>query len=388
MRVLMLGRDRVFLSPGGDTVQMEETQAALARQGVDVDISTDILPDLSAYDVVHLFSVLDPVQLQYLRFLHSVENGKPVVVSTIYAKLPMGQQEQYLKELRGSWRGIWLPRLSSAFKRTRLGSRLLSWFFSQRARNDREQRWYIRKYFQLYREPGTAEMQARILRGASVMLPNSHAEENLCRIEFGAREIASVIVPNAVNPAVFMQGDAERFRQKYGVTNFVMCAACIYPRKNQLSIIRALGTLDVPVVFAGRAAGWYGEICRREATSRMLFVGQLDQTDLADAYAAAKVHILASWYETPGLANLEAALAGCAIVSMDLPDTREYFGEDAFYCDPFDVASIRDAVARALVRGPRPSLAHRITTEFTWEKAAEKTLEGYELAMSNARRYS
>ena len=45
------------------------------------------------------------------------------------------------------------------------------------------------------------------------------------------------------------------------------------------------------------------------------WLGRLDHHDplLASAYAAARVFALPSWFETPGLAALEAALAGCSV---------------------------------------------------------------------------
>ena len=50
------------------------------------------------------------------------------------------------------------------------------------------------------------------------------------------------------------------------------------------------------------------------AATASSWLGRLDHHDplLASAYAAARVFALPSWFETPGLAALEAALAGCS----------------------------------------------------------------------------
>ena len=42
---------------GGDTVQIEKTKEQLEKLGVEVDISLELEPDLSAYDLVHLTNV-------------------------------------------------------------------------------------------------------------------------------------------------------------------------------------------------------------------------------------------------------------------------------------------------------------------------------------------
>ena len=86
-------------------------------------------------------------------------------------------------------------------------------------------------------------------------------------------------------------------------------------------------------------------------------------------------------YETPGLASLEAALCGCTLVVTPGGCTREYFEDEAEYCEPDDVDSIRQAVKAAHQNAPNNALAERIARECTWERAAECTLKGYELAL-------
>ncbi len=69
---------------------------------------------------------------------------------------------------------------------------------------------------------------------------------------------------------------------------------------------------------------------------QVIWLGRLDHHDplLASAYAAARVFALPSWFETPGLAALEAALAGCAVVITPYGSTREYFGDLVEYARP------------------------------------------------------
>ena len=102
-----------------------------------------------------------------------------------------------------------------------------------------------------------------------------------------------------------------------------------------------------------------------------------------DLYGACAAHVSASWYETPGLASLEAASCNRPIVVTPGGATREYFGSDAEYCAPDDVVSIRRAVERALARPASNGLANRIATEFTWEVAAQETIKAYEWAVAS-----
>jgi glycosyltransferase involved in cell wall biosynthesis len=68
---------------------------------------------------------------------------------------------------------------------------------------------------------------------------------------------------------------------------------------------------------------------------------------------------------------------GCGVVITDKGDTREYFGEDAVYCNPASPASIREAIEKAAAAGPSESLQSRIFSQYTWLQTAEKTLEAY-----------
>ena len=111
-------------------------------------------------------------------------------------------------------------------------------------------------------------------------------------------------------------------------------------------------------------------------------MGHVEGEDLANAYAAAKVHVLASWYETPGLSSLEAALAGCNIVITAKGATEEYFGNYAEYCDPASIDSIRKAIIRALSREPSDELRNIIKTKYNWKVAAERTLQAYNAILS------
>ena len=80
----------------------------------------------------------------------------------------------------------------------------------------------------------------------------------------------------------------------------------------------------------------YARECRRAGDGFVTWLGRLEHDDplLASAYAAARVFALPSWFETPGLAALEAALAGSAVAITPFGSTREYFGDLVTYCRP------------------------------------------------------
>ncbi|HET7009355.1 MAG TPA: glycosyltransferase, partial [Anaerolineales bacterium] len=172
--------------------------------------------------------------------------------------------------------------------------------------------------------------------------------------------------------------------------DFVLEVGTIYPVKNQLGLIEALFDLPVPIVFVGQvmeAYADYAAACRNAASRRgkVIFVEQLPHEELPAVYRTAAVHALPSWRETPGLVSLEAAVAGCKIVSTSIGSARDYFGEEAWYCHPGDPASIRNAVEAALAAPRTPALERRVKEEFTWERAAEAMLASYRKVVSAQR---
>ncbi len=112
----------------------------------------------------------------------------------------------------------------------------------------------------------------------------------------------------------------------------------------------------------------------------MAWLGRLDHHDpvLASAYAAARVFALPSWFETPGLAALEAALAGCSVVITPFGSTRDYFGGLVSYARPDRPEEIRRSLKTCWDDGPDPRLAPWVATHYLWPNVAQITAEVYD----------
>jgi glycosyltransferase involved in cell wall biosynthesis len=115
-------------------------------------------------------------------------------------------------------------------------------------------------------------------------------------------------------------------------------------------------------------------------------LGHVSHQRLASALAAARVVALPSWFETCGLACLEGAVAGCRVVVTNRGYTRDYFGQDASYCDPGDVDSIRQAILEAADAPVPERLRDRVLSAYTWEASAQATLDGYRAVLDGRSR--
>jgi glycosyltransferase involved in cell wall biosynthesis len=340
-KVRAVGRFDAFAAPGGGEVQLRSTVAALADLGYDARTWHPWDDELGPGDVVHFFGsrpeFVAPATAARRR-------GAKVVVSTV-------AWFDWRNTVREP--GPWPRKLIHAAR------------YAARAALPQLPSW--RK--QLY---DTADL----------LLPNSQAEADQLERLFQASEAKIRVVPNAADRR-FAAADPQLFRDRYGSERFVLSVGRIEPRKNQLSLIRALAGTGVPLVIIGDVVPGheqYADWCRRYADTDVRFLGRLAADDplLASAYAACSTLALVSWYETPGLAALEAALTGTPLVLPIGGCGREYFGDRAEYVAPDNLAAIRQAVLHSCDQPRSPELAAILRETFTWSEVARATAEAYE----------
>jgi glycosyltransferase involved in cell wall biosynthesis len=227
-------------------------------------------------------------------------------------------------------------------------------------------------------EESERAMQSYILDSASIIMPNAQSEADAICKDFGEGLRKKMhVVPNAVDPGLRTMA-TDWFYKQSGLRDFVLCVGSIYSRKNQLSLVRALNRTKLDVVLVGPTPSKrYLRMCKKYCKGRLHITGPLRHPDVGAVYARAAVHVQPSWYETPGLSSLEAALLGCNVVCTSRGTARDYFGNLAHYCEPDNVSSILKAVLSAMSERHGESLHMLVATEFRWERAAERTWEAY-----------
>lgn len=217
---------------------------------------------------------------------------------------------------------------------------------------------------------------------ASLILPNTHAELALMRDAFAVSSEKLSVIPNGVD-ARFADATPNLFIKEVGLSSFVLYVGHIgWERKNVLPLIKTLAETKQPAVFIGAVIdNRYGRQCRDiiAASPTMRHIPALPSNSqlLASAYAACDVFILPAYYETPGLAALEAGLAGAKICITRHGGTMEYFGDMADYLEPSDQASIRKALVAALARPKTPRLREVILAKYLWSHAGKRLAAAY-----------
>lgn len=339
--VYLAGKLAATLAPGGGETQLRRTSVELADLGVVARLWRPWEETPAAGDILHLFgSEPEFVALA----AHARKRGVRVVLSTIA-----------WFDLASIWNqpGSWWRRVGGSA------------------------RHLLRSAV-----PGVPSWRRKLYHAADLLLPNSRVEADQLVELFGVAEDRLHVVPNGADPR-FAQGNPEAFRSLVDEQGFVLYAGRIEPRKNQLEFLRAVEGLAATVVILGDTVPGheaYAAACREAAGPNVRFVGRLEHDDprLAGAYAAAGCLVLASWFETPGLVALEAAMTGTPLVLPEAGAAPEYFGPLAEYVGPTDRPAIRAAVERALARGRSAELAQHVQERYTWRAAALATRAAYE----------
>lgn len=362
MRVLFLARATLFKTYGGDTVQIVSTAKYLRKLGVQVDIKlTNEKIDYTRYDLLHIYNVIRPADALY----HIKRSGKPYVVSTIFLDYDEFQKQNAsgLRRLAGKvFDSDQLEYIKAMARWIKKGEVVRS-----------------KEYLYL----GHKNAVKKVALKAAYLLPNSYNEYERFSAKYNVRKSYKVIY-NGIDYDIFNVRPS--IYKKLHDPKQVISVARIEGHKNQLNLIKALNNTEFNLKIIGRPAPnhvkYYKE-CKRVASDNIHFIEQfLPQDQLSSYYMGAKVHVLPSWNETCGLSSLEAAYMGCNIVITDKGDTTEYFGDNAWYCDPASPESIYEAIKQAAEAPFNEKIREQVIEVFNWEEAAINTYNVYKAVLN------
>ncbi|MBO9199023.1 MULTISPECIES: glycosyltransferase family 4 protein [Niastella] len=353
MKIAVITRSTLYTVKGGDTFQIINTARQLKSLGIDVDIKLTNQPvQYQQYDLLHFFNIVRPADI----VCHINQSKKPFVVSPNLVNYHE-YDRLYRKGLAGKMFRF-LPRNSIEYIKT-----IARWMQGNDVLATRSYLWH-----------GHKQSIKKILQQAARILPNSKMEYDQLA-EFATPLPDYSLIPNGIDPAIF-SGSSQIPKDP----DLVLCVARIEGLKNQLNLIKALNNTRYRLVVIGNPAPNqvnYYEECRKQAASNISFINHLPQEDLRNWYQKAAIHVLPSWFETCGLSTLEAAAMGCRVVITDKGYTREYFGNEAAYCDPASPQSMLAAVEQVASSSGTDVLQKKIFEQYTWQQAASKTAVAY-----------
>lgn len=157
---------------------------------------------------------------------------------------------------------------------------------------------------------------------------------------FGQLSTEFTIIENPISNAFFeLDRDCS--------TNQILCPGMIRPRKNQLTLLKALGRIDLDAhdaraVFTGGIAdhSYFEQIketaVKYELGDNIAFTGHVSQNKLLDIYAKSSIVCLSSYQETAPMVVAEAMASGTPVIASAVGGTNYMVdhGKSGFLVDP------------------------------------------------------
>lgn len=327
MKILLCIRDDYLSNPAGDTTLALQTAKYLRAKGLTVTVNCGQISDYSDYDIIHLFN-LTRISETYEYFWKAKRQKKTMVITPIY--------------------------------------------------------WDLSRFYRLSKNAGAlreweayAPYRREILNGCGAIYPTSQMERELIGREYGAL-LPQIVVHCGIDLSELTDGMPTPTESG----NYILCAARVCPRKNQLALARATHRLGVRLILVGKANNRsYLDQCL--VYENVLYQGFQPFQKLLPLYKNARLHVLCGFVETPGLANLEAAACGCNILSTAEGSAGEYFEDMALYCNPYDEMDVLKKVEAGLARNQQPRLKAHILKNFCLTRCMEPLYLSYRSLQTN-----
>ena len=241
----------------------------------------------------------------------------------------------------------------------------------------------------------------RLLGDATGIVANSEWTASLARDIMAELHISDAPPVAAIDlgtdPQQFHPSHATgrlRARLQIGNDPFLLTVARLVPHKGQDTVIRMLAELgsDYPTlqyVIVGSGDDRERLIALAQAlgvSSRVHFVGQLDDVELADAYATATAYVGMSRLDNSinvegfGISFVEAAASGVPVIAGGSGGVRSAVrdGETGLVVPPEDAGAAASAVARILADGElRTGMGSAgralVESHYNWDRVARET---------------
>ncbi len=194
----------------------------------------------------------------------------------------------------------------------------------------------------------------------------------------------------------YSQDYRERLRCSFGFpdkhTNLVLITGGVF-YKNQMTSLKVLSALirecsrPVNLIVVGKSCPEW-ENAKQEAglTGNVIELDFIPHGKMPDLYNCVDCLLFPSLYEGFGWPPLEAMACGTAVITSNVASLPEVVGGAGLMANPYDVDALTRAVKEVLEnQSLRSSLKKKgisRSSEFSWEKNAEKTIELYKTILS------
>jgi glycosyltransferase involved in cell wall biosynthesis len=229
-------------------------------------------------------------------------------------------------------------------------------------------------------------------RRASVVVTTSEYSRRRLAESGGVDPARVEVVHLGIDHALFHpDGDESAVSGMDLPERFVIFPANIWPHKNHLRLVDALGLLDdreLHLVLTGQSYERLGSVMQRASVAgvakRVHHLGYVQRGVVPALYRRAEAMVFPSLYEGFGAPPLEAMACGCPVACSSRASLGEICGDAALLFDPISVDEIAAAIARvttnAELRGRLREAGFERVRQFDWKRAAVRHRAIYERA--------
>lgn len=355
-------RSDAFSKPGGDTIQALAYADELRANGMDVQVSPfgfrKFRPRPGA--CVHVFNVDQPFELLHV-IAGSTKNDRFFISPIHHSRF----------DVRAMRRGRSGSTLAERLLPENLRAVLV--FVLSAVRHPgpwRERAGCVLRA--LVRFPRLTSHIGSALDKASAVFLLSETEGRALRTDFNWHGHNGLLTPNGRPHLEDLQASPDAR---------ILVVGRIEPRKRQLELLSAADRLGVPVVFVGAGNPNQRSYVSKfeeaiQSSTRSEWLRSLSHDDVVELMQASRVLINASWVEVQSLVDLEAACAGCWVVTTkDGGSSREWLGSGVvqFGKDQL-VEAVQEAerLRTSSSRPPVPDYAH------TWASTSATIARAYQ----------
>ncbi len=249
----------------------------------------------------------------------------------------------------------------------------------------------LRRKFLLRRWYAFCGMQSRVARRLTRVITVSQSSAGAIQQAHGVGKTQLRIVPNGIDADVFKRDDVPRQANSLVLVNSgeqsVKGVPYLFQALRQLRDGRGI---KLTVVGSPLPDGQYLRLIKQYGIEDMVtFTGRVTTQELVRQYSIAEMCVVPSLYEGFGLPAAEAMSCELPVVSTTggaLPEVVGQDGEAGVLIPPAHPEALAAAVRKllddaALRQRMGQAGRTRIEREFTWQRAAQKTVEVYREVM-------
>lgn len=158
-----------------------------------------------------------------------------------------------------------------------------------------------------------------------------------------------------------------------------------YPHKNLEKLLDVFYQIslqhNIELVLVGREDFFYKRLLQKNKSTKIKYLGFIEDTELQNLYKNAFAYIFPSRYEGFGLPPLEAMLFGCPVLCSNTSCLPEVLGDSAIYFNPHSTQEIQNAILQLLTNPNLKTKLQKAGFEriklYNWQTTAQQTLNIY-----------